>query len=110
MTKEEILVMKPGAELDAKIAEEIMGHVVVQDKTLGPLERFDDAGQSAWGPPEPYSENRVTAESVVQKMLELGYEDAVYWSGFGQGQYTEAEAICKAALLAKSGGKAECVQ
>ncbi len=110
MTRDEILVMKPGAALNAKIAEEIMGHVVVQDATLGEMERFLDDGESAWGPPQPYSEDRVVAESVVQKMLDLGYEDAVYWSSFGQGKYTEPEAICKAALLANAGGKVDCVQ
>lgn len=110
MTKEEILLMKPGAELNSKIAEEIMGHVVVDDKMLGPVERFLSGGESVWGPPQPYSEDRSVAEAVVQKMLELGYEDAVYWSGFGEGQYTEAEAICKAALLANGGGKVDCVQ
>lgn len=110
MTKEEILVMKPGIDLNAKVAEEIMGHVVVEDKMLGLVERLLDDGQSAWGPPQPYSEDRSVAEAVVQRMLELGYEDAPYWSGFGQGQYTEAEAICKAALLANSGGKEQCVQ
>ena len=41
---------------------------------------------------------------------DLGYQDAVYWSRFGQGQYTEAEAICKAALLSNLSGKAECTQ
>jgi hypothetical protein len=108
MTKEEILLMKPGIELNAKIAEEIMGKVVVQDKMLGPMERLLHDGESVWGPPQPYSEDLIAAEQVVDKMLDLGYEDAVHWSRFGDGRYTEAEAICKAALLAILGGKVEC--
>lgn len=111
MTKEEILQMKPGEELNRKIAEQVMGHVVVEDAFLGPVERLlDNSGQSAWGSPQPYSEDRATAELVVQRMLDLGYEDAAYWSGFGEGHYTEAEAICKAALLANASGKVDCVQ
>ena len=41
-------------------------------------------------------------------MIELGYEDAIYWADFGEGKYKEAEAICKAALLAVlEGGSSE---
>lgn len=104
MTEGDILMMAPGVELNARIAEEIMGHVIVRDKMFGPMERLVCEGRSVWGMPQAYSEDPEAAEMVVNKMLELGFSDAVYWSGFGQGRYTKAEAICKAALLAKLGG------
>lgn len=108
MTKEDILLMDPGVELNAMVAEEVMGHVILSDKTLGLMERLVYEGKTVWGNLQAYSEDLAIAEMVVNKMLELGFGDAVYWTGFGQGRYTKAEAICKAALLAKIGGKAEC--
>lgn len=102
MTEEEILAMKPGVELNAKVAEGIMGHEVVRDGLFGYLERLvsPEDGKPIWSSPQPYSEDISVAELVVDKMVEKGYEDAIYWADFGEGIYTEAEAICKAALSA----------
>ncbi len=102
MTQEEILAMKPGSELNIKVAKEVMGNIVTREELFGHMERLIDPkdGTSVWGPAQPYSEDISVAESVVDKMIELGHDDAIYWADFGDGIYTEAEAICKAALLA----------
>lgn len=102
VTKEEILAMKPGIELNVKAAEEIMGHAVVMDKTFGWLERLinPEDGSSIWSPPQPYSEDISVADLVVDRMHELGFDDAGCWADLGGGKYAKAEAICKAALLA----------
>ncbi len=102
MEQEEILAMQPGDELNGKVAEAIMGDEIIKDKFLGYLERQVDPidGGSVWSPVRPYSEDISVAELVVNKMVELGYKAAVSWADFGDGKYTEAEAICKAALLA----------
>ena len=101
MTKEEIMAMSPGLELNIKVAEEIIGHQVVKDDTFGYVERWTDKdNESVWDMLQPYSEDISVAEVVVKKMIELGHDDAVCWADFGGGIYTEAEAICKAALIA----------
>jgi len=100
MTKEEILAMKPGQEMNAKVAECVMGYEIIRDATFGYVERSIFDGASVWGLPEPYSEDISAAELVVKKMIEIGYGDAISSADFGEGRYTEAEAICKAALLA----------
>lgn len=106
MTENEILAMKPGSELNAQVAEKIMGHVIAEDELLGYVERLvnPEGGDSIWSPLKRYSEDISVAELVVDKMVELGHEDAVCWADFGGGKYTEAEAICKAALLAVLAG------
>ncbi len=100
VTKEEILAFQPGEELNAVVAEEVMGNTVVDDATFGQMERMVAEGGSIWGPVEPYSEKMAAAETVVNVMIERGCEDAIYWADFGEGRFTEPEAICKAALLA----------
>ena len=114
MTKEEILAMKPGVELNKAIAERIMGHVVKNDEILGYVERTVNPksqmggascttpvkGDSVWGSLEHYSEDIAAARTVIDKMIEAGYQDAQSWPDFGGGKYTEAEAVCKAALIA----------
>ena len=101
MTKEEILAMNPGLELNIKVAEEIIGHSVAKDDVFGYVERYtDEEGESVWDTLQPYSEDISAAELVVKKMIDLGHDDAIYWADFGCGVYTEPEAICKAALLA----------
>jgi hypothetical protein len=118
MKLEEILEMKPGIELNIKVAEKVMGNIVVNDKILGYVERKngpqteDDnptscrtccgskGGGPVWGPVEGYSEGISSAMLVVSRMIDSGYQDAINWNNFGGGKYTEAEAICKAALLA----------
>lgn len=97
MTQEEIMAMEPGVELNAKVAEQVIGRVVAKDDVFGYMERDDG---SVWNLLQPYSEDMSVAELVVEKMIKLGYDDAIYWADFGNGIYTEPEAICKAALLA----------
>jgi hypothetical protein len=102
MTQDEILAMQPGRELNAMVAEEIIGRRVVQDELLGDLEGLlDEDGSYVWGELQRYSEDIEAADFVVDAMIRLGFEDAVCWGDFGDGAFTEAEAICKAALLAK---------
>ena len=101
MTPKEILAMVPGTGLNSKVAEEVIDHVVTKDDFLGYLEGFmDEDGSRAWGSLQPYSEDIATAKLVVEKIIQGGFEDAIYWADFGGGKNTEPEAICKAALLA----------
>ena len=101
MTKEEILAMKPGKELNIKVAEEVMGHEIIVDEIFGEMERRDEEdGGSLYGPVRPYSEDISMAQLVVDRMIILGHIEALSWEHYGGGIYTPAEAICKAALLA----------
>lgn len=110
MTKEEILSMAPGTALSVQVAEKIMGNITTKDPVWGDMERLIDPadGSSVWIPLNAYSEDISLAESVVEVMLAMGYQDAIYWMGFGDGKYSEAEAICKAALLAVAEGPVTC--
>ncbi len=110
MANEEILTMQPGTELNMQVAEKVMGNLTTQDETWGHMERLVDPtdGSSLWVPLTPYSEDISAAETVVEGMIELGYADAIYWAKFGEGKYSEAEAICKAALLAIADGPVAC--
>lgn len=101
MNKDQILKMSPGEGLSLLVAERIMGNVTTRDDLMGLMERMIDPadGGSVWVPLTAYSEDVDAAESVVERMLGKGHSDAIYWSEFGDGQYTEAEAICKAAML-----------
>ncbi|MBI2957236.1 MAG: hypothetical protein HYY32_00185 [Chloroflexi bacterium] len=102
MIRENILAMNPGPELDIQVAAGIMGNAVANDETFGWMERWidPDDGGSVWAPPQPYSRDMSAAERVIDRMIELGHDDAVCWADFGNGAYTEPEAICKAALCA----------
>jgi hypothetical protein len=123
MNREEILEMMPGIELNIEIAEKVMGNRVINDEILGYLERpvtpnpvaelpvsgssdcntccgSSKDGTPGWGLVEPYSEEISAAGLVVNRMINKGFNDAIFWKNFGDGKYTEAEAICKAALLA----------
>jgi hypothetical protein len=100
MTKEEILAMKPGRELNIVVAEVVMKHKVTVDEILGDMERpVDEDGSSVWDNLRPYSEDTSAAQLVVERMITLGHSDAVSWEHYGNGIYTQAEAICKRALL-----------
>lgn len=102
MTREEILAMKPGTDLDRMVAEEVMGYGVFDDDVLGLVERIIDPrdGGSIWCPLQPYSSDMSIAEMVIDRMIQSGHDEARYWADFGGGAYAKAEAICKAALLA----------
>ena len=100
MTREEILAMKPGLELNIEVAENIIGSKVIEDKALGYMEKLTDGSDSIWDAVLDYSGDISAADIVVNKMILRGYADAVCWADFGGGIYTEPEAICKAALIA----------
>jgi hypothetical protein len=100
LTKEEILAMRPGRELNTAVAEVVMKHKVVVDEIFGAMERqVANDGSSAYSNLQPYSEDMSAAQLVVDGMITLGHGDAVSWEHYGNGIYTQAEAICKAALL-----------
>jgi len=100
MTKEEILAMKPGRELNIAVARHVMEHEVTVDETFGDMERqLAEDGTSCWDTLPPYSEDMSAAQLVTERMVSLGHSDAAFWDGYGDGIYTQAEAICKRALL-----------
>lgn len=100
MTREEILTMKPGRELNIAVAEVVMKHKVVVDEIFGDMERpIDGDDNSVWDTLPLYSEDMSTAQLVVERMIRLGHSDAVSWEHYGNGIYTQSEAICKRALL-----------
>ncbi len=101
MNKEKILAMKPGTDLNIKVAEEVLGYAVINDEILGWMERPQKAEEGAiWAELRHYSEDLDAADSVVHFMIQAGYHEAIHWEEFGEGRYSKAEAICKAALLA----------
>lgn len=100
MTKDKILEMKPGRELNIMVAKEVMGHEVAVDENIGDTERFiDESGDSIWSDLTPYSEDVGAAEAVVNRAVELGFSNAGTWWDFGSGSYQRAEAVCKKAVL-----------
>ncbi len=104
MTREEILTMKPGRELNIAVAEVVMKHKVVVDEIFGDMERpIDGDDNSVWDTLPLYSEDMSTAQLVVERMIRLGHSDAVSWEHYGNGIYTQSEAICKRALLVVRG-------
>ena len=99
MTKEEILAMEPGRELDMVVAKYVMDCNVVEDPALGDMQRHVVDNSSVWDTLPLYSEDMFATLSVAERMTQLGYEDAYSWDQYGGGIYTRAEAICKRALL-----------
>jgi len=108
MTRDEILAMKPGRELNIAVAELVMLREVVIDEIFGEMERqIANDGSSTYTNLEPYSEDASASQLVVDRMLALGHGDAVLWKHYGNGRYAQAEAICKAALLVVLGMRDE---
>ena len=124
MTRDEVLAMKPGRELDALVAEKVMGWEYFPAQATGMFVRlgyfFDPVSGEAhhhWSPSTDIS----AAWEVVEKMSEqwpqyqlAKIEDgwSVMWGFDGYGWpeatgKTAPEAICKAALLAVMDGKDE---
>jgi hypothetical protein len=100
MTKEEILAMKPGRELNIAVAEVVMKHKIIVDEIFGDMERpIDEDSGSAWDTLPLYSGDMSAARLVVERMITMGHNDAVFWEYYGNGIYTQAESICKRALL-----------
>jgi len=101
VNKEEILSMEPGRELDITVAKKVMCHGFAEDEIIGDTEAsYDSDGAPIWGPLMPYSTDMKVADLIIDKMVKEGFAGAVNWGSFGDGEYTEPEAICKAALLA----------
>jgi hypothetical protein len=100
VTKEEILAIKPGRELNIAVAEVVMNHKVIVDEIFGDMERpIDMDDNSTWETLALYSEDLSAAQLVVERMITLGHGDEAVWRHYGNGASTRAEAICKRALL-----------
>ena len=104
MTKEEILAMKSGRELNVKVAEKVMGYQVILDKTFGEMERYTDSeGKSVYRPLQNYSEDMSAAQQVLERIKALNLKINPFGNGSGELRDTSEltpEAICKAALIA----------
>ncbi len=100
MTKEEIVSMKPGRELNKAVAQFVMGHTVIVDEIFGEIERSSTSDDSSkYASLQSYSEDMSAAQLVIDRMISTGHQEAALWKNYGNGIYTQAEAICKAALL-----------
>ena len=127
MTREEILSMSAGRELDELIAEKVMGYVFVSDKGLPQGKIFRNEFNLAIYAID-YSSNILSTWEVVEKFESLSIHKGVLLNGIGkqlQGKgvwdkgykceivvdmpnfktvcaigTTAPEAICRAALLA----------
>jgi len=126
VTKEEILAMKVGKELNIRVAEDVMGCKFIEDKILGDTEsckllesetKVSSLAGNYYGPLRNYSQDNSVAQEVVNK-LNNNYNARVefnYHTGNWEAEFTELEtglsfgavsavdapeAICKAALLA----------
>ncbi len=124
MTREQILAMEPGRELDALVAERVMGwtNIIRHDEYGGvyvgwpPDRRPWDTDRGAYIP--RYSYDDVAALQIIPAMGQRGWDCATYYEAdagcwtvyFLSAQFKPAdaraqsgllaEAICKAALLA----------
>ena len=112
MTKQEILAMQAGRELNIRVTEDVMGCKFVEDKIFGDMEICN----GVYGPLRPYSEDGSHAWQVVDKMkfnddfVSALCEIAdVVPNGSARTEIgfllpkLSPEMICKAALLAKLG-------
>ena len=100
MTREEILAMKPGKELNMKVAEVVMGRKVTSDEIFGDMETYvDDDGRSTYEPLQLYSEDVSAAQLVVERMIKLGQGDTIFLEHYGNGIFPPPDAICRMALL-----------
>ena len=113
MTKEEILSLKAGKELNIRIAKTVMRKSYAHDETFGDME-IDS--QRVYGTLQPYSEDISAAWQVMERMK--GYNPRIAFDTLSQKWEaafsireadftcpvaladTAPEAICKAALMA----------
>lgn len=126
MTKEEILGMKVGKELNIRVAEDVMECKFIEDKILGDTEsckllesetKVSSLAGNYYGPLRHYSQDNSVAQKVVNKLKnncgarvefnyhtknwEAEFSDLETGLSFGTVSALDApEAICKAALLA----------
>jgi len=126
VTKEEILAMKAGRELNIRVTEDVMGCKLIEDEIFGDMEscellesetKISSLAGNYYGPPRHYSQDNSVAQQVVDKLknnynarVEFNYHtekwevelsDLETGLSFGTVSALDApEAICKAALLA----------
>lgn len=126
MTKEEILGMKIGKELNIRVAEDVMGCKFIEDEILGDTESCElleseteipSLAGNYYGPLRHYSQDNSVAQEVVNKLKnnydarvgfnyhtenwEAAFSDLETGLSSGTVSALDApEAICKAALLA----------
>jgi len=120
MTRDEILTMEAGREMDALVAEKVMGHTVGRDATLETFyPQYTTTVETSEGFTilAHYSTDISAAWRIVEKFksdARIGISMADYTNGgycftfFGPGNFDEYEcdaptaplAICRAALLA----------
>jgi len=95
MTRDEILALKAGRDLNIRVSEEIMGNKVVSDPILGETEiHATKHGEPVYGRLTPYSEDLSCAQLVILRMSNLGYTEAGLWEN-----EQRPDVICRAALL-----------
>jgi hypothetical protein len=117
MTKEEILLMKAGRELNIRITEDVMGYKFIQDEIFGDMEicellenevKKPSLAGNYYGPLQHYSEDISAANLVTEKLknynprVEFNHYTENWEANFGCGVVSAPdapEAICKAALL-----------
>ena len=113
MTKDEILAMNAGRELNIRVAKHVMERGFAHDETFGDMEKDSDGVYSYL---QPYSEDISAAWQVMEKLK--SYQPRVEFNIYSQkweaafsardadfsyptvSADTAPEAICKAALLA----------
>jgi len=117
MTRDEVLAMKPGRELDALVAEKVMGWKAVQVFDLKDTDGTNIAnGITPYniGQRVPhYSTDIASAWEVVEEMQNNEWDftlknhkrkyEAIFGTLYNAFAPTAPEAICKAALLAVMG-------
>ena len=112
MTKEEILAMRPGKELNIRVAEDVMGAEFIRDEIWGDMEKY---ASRMYDSLQAYSEN-ISAAWQVTEMLK-SYNPRIEFNPYSQKweaafsdpeanfsyplvtAATAPEAICKATLL-----------
>ena len=113
MTKDEILALPAGRELNIRVAEDVMGRRFAQDEIFGDMENLDNG---VYGYLQLYSEDISAAWQVVEKLK--GYHPRIEFNIYSQkweatfsareadfsypavSANTAPEAISKSALLA----------
>jgi len=119
MTRDEVLAMKPGRELDARVAEKVMGWTYGHPCPEGMdcLHWVDEKGEVRDHKPPQYSTDISAAWEVLEKFfwVQVTANPPHIWKATvitspAKGSvaatakgFTAPEAICKAALLAVMG-------
>ncbi|MFC1532178.1 hypothetical protein ACFL7M_02255 [Thermodesulfobacteriota bacterium] len=95
--EKEIMEMRAGRLLNTRVAEEIMGNKVIKDEIFGEMEiYFTKDGEPVYSALHPYSEDLSAAQTVIDRIVELGCQDE---AAFLYGE-DRPEVICRASLRA----------